>query len=88
MVELLGPVDDLHRAPAKHVARPQQHRIADPLRHHERLVAAARKPIVGLAQLQPVDQLGEALAVLGEVDAVGAGAQDRYSPPPGSPRPA
>ena len=49
MVELLGPVDHFHRPPAKHVARAQQHRIADPARDHDRLVAAPRKAVLGLA---------------------------------------
>ena len=77
MVELLGPVDDLHRPPAEHVGRPQQHRIADPLGDRDRLVAAAGDAVGGLLQAQLVDQLGEALAVLGQVDAVGRGAEDR-----------
>jgi hypothetical protein len=31
MLQLRRAVDDLHRPPAQHIARPQQHRIADPL---------------------------------------------------------
>ena len=77
MVELLRPVDHLHRPPAKHVARTQQHRIADPLGDRDRLVAAAGKAVGRLLQAQLVDQLGEALAVLGQVDAVRRGAEDR-----------
>ena len=35
-------------------------------------------PLCGLAQAQPVEQLLEAVAVLGEVDRVGRGAEDRH----------
>ncbi len=79
MIELLGPVDHLHRAAAKHVAWAQQHRIADPLRHRDRLVAAAGEAVGGLLEAELVDQLGKPLAVLGKVDAVGRGAEDRDS---------
>ena len=36
-------------------------------------------PFSGWRSFKLVDQLGEALAVLGEVDAVGRGAEDRYA---------
>jgi hypothetical protein len=77
MVELLGPVDDLHPAPAEHVGGTKEHRIADPLRHQQRLVAAASDPVRRLLEIEPRHQLRKPLAVLCQVDAVGAGAQDR-----------
>ena len=52
MFELGGAVDHLHAAAAKHIGWAQQHRIADPLGHPQRLVAAARDAVGGLLQLQ------------------------------------
>ena len=77
IVELGGPVDDLHRPAAEHVGGPGQHRIADPLGDRDRLVAAAGDAVQRLPEVEPVDQIGEALAILGEVDRVGRGAEDR-----------
>ena len=77
VVELLGAVDDFHRPPAEHVARPRQHRIADPRGDRDRLVAAARHAVGGLFEAELVDEAGKAFAVFGEVDRIGAGAEDR-----------
>ena len=79
MVELLRPLDHLHAAPAEHVGRPQQHRIADPLRDPHRLVAAARDPVRRLLEAELLHQRREPLAILGEVDAVGRGPEDRHA---------
>ena len=79
MVELLRPVDHLHPPPAEHVGRAQKHRIADPLGDPQRLVAAARDAVGRLFQAEPLDQRREPLAVLGKVDAVGRGAEDRHA---------
>ena len=65
IVELLVAVHDLHRAPAEHVARTHQHRIADTVRDRDRLVAAARDAVGGLQELELVDERREAFAILG-----------------------
>ena len=49
------------------------------LGHHDRLVPASRQAIGRLLQAQLVDQLGEAFAILGQVDAVGGCAEDRIA---------
>ena len=43
-----------------------------------RLARAGGDAALRLAQLEPVEQLLEAVAVLGEVDGVGRGAEDRH----------
>ena len=68
-------VDDLHRAPAQHVGRADHDRVADALGDLARLVQAVRGAPGGRAQVQLLEQLAEALAVLGAVDGVGAGAR-------------
>ena len=56
MVELLGPVDHLHAAPAEHVGRPQEHRVADALGDRDRLVTAARDAVGRLPETQALDR--------------------------------
>ena len=77
-VELRRVVHDLHGAAAEHVGRPDHDRIADRVRDRARLVRALGDAALGLAQLEPVEQLLEAVAILGEVDGVGRGAEDRH----------
>ena len=69
-------VDDRHRAPAEHVGRPHHHRVADAARDLERLVLRHRHAVLRLRDLQLVQERREALAILGEVDRVGRGADD------------
>ena len=68
---------DLHRAPAQHVGRADDQRKADALGDLERLGVAAGDAVLRLLQPQPDDQILEPLAVLGEIDGVGRGAEDR-----------
>ncbi len=70
---------DLHGAAAQHVARPHHHRIADLLGELHRLGRRARGAVGRLAQLELFEQLLEALAVFGDVDRIGAGADDRHA---------
>ena len=70
-------VDDLHRPPAEHVGRADHDRIADPRRDRLGLLRRGGGAVVRLAQAEPAQQLLEALAVLGQVDRVGRGAEDR-----------
>ena len=68
-------VDDLHRAAAQHVRRAHHHRVADALGDLARLVEAVGGAPGGRAQVELLEQLAEALAILGAVDGVGAGAE-------------
>ena len=69
-------VDDLHRTAAQHVARADHHRIADAFRNCFGFVGGACDAVVRLAQAETMQQLLEALAILGDVDRVGARAED------------
>ena len=71
-------MNDLHGASAKHVGWPDYDRISDRACDRACLVEASGDAAVGLAQLQPVDELLETVTVLGEVDGVGRGAEDRH----------
>ena len=77
-VELGGVVHDLHGAPAEHVGRPDHHRIADLVGDGARRARRGGDAVLRLAQLEPVEQLLEAVAVFGEIDGVGRGAEDRH----------
>ena len=70
-------VGDLHRPPPQHVARADHHRVADACRHLLRFRDRAAGPVRGLPQAQLVEQRLEPFAVLGPVDRVGRGADDR-----------
>ena len=72
----LGAVADPHRAAPEHVRGPHQHRVADPLRRGDRFVRLGRRAPVRAADLQPVEQRAETLAVLGEVDRLRRGAEE------------
>ena len=70
-------VDDAHRPTAQHVGGPNHQGEAQRLRLLDRVRDTDADVVVGLLQSQPMQQLLEALAILGEVDRVGRGAQDR-----------
>ena len=69
-------MNDLHRSPAKHVGRPNDHRIANFLSHPFGLFAAGGGAIRGLAKIEAAQQFLKARAVFGQVDGVGRGAED------------
>ena len=75
-LEVAAVVDDLHRAPAEHVRRPHDERIADLVGGADRRGFGARGAVRRLAELQTVQHLLEALAVLRHVDHVGRRADD------------
>ena len=77
-VELGSVVHDLHGAPAQHIGGPDHDRIADLAGDGARLLRALGDAALGLAQAQALQQLLEAVAVLGKVDGVGRGAEDRH----------
>ena len=77
-VELRAVAHDLHGAAAEHVGRADHHRIADLVGDGARGARRGGDAVLRLAQLERVEQLLEALAVLGEIDHVGRGAEDRH----------
>ncbi len=77
--EALRLVDDLHRAAAQDIGGADQNRVADPLGHADRLFGIHGRVVVGLAEPEAVHDLLETLPVLGAVDRVGGGAQNRRS---------
>src|ERR1700722_9203892 len=69
-------VHDLHRPPAQYVTGPNHHREADPVGDH---LGFARRPgdaVFRLQQAQSMEQQLEALAVFGDVDGIGGGAEN------------
>ena len=64
-------MDDLHRPPAEHVARPHEHREADPVDDPQRLLEIDGGAAGRLRDAQLVAQRVPLLAVLGEVDRAG-----------------
>ena len=75
--ETLRIVNDLHRTPAEDIGRPNQDGVADPLGHPDRLRRVHRRVVVGLAELETVHDLLKTLTVLGAVDRVGGGPENR-----------
>ena len=70
-------VNDLHRTSAEHITRPDDHRKANLLRHGKGVFGAFGDSTAGALQIQLVEQLFEALTVLGTVDRVGGSSQYR-----------
>ena len=77
-IELGAVVDDLHGPPAQHIGRPDHDRIADLVGDGAGALRAGRDAAARLADPQAVEQLLEAVAILGEIDGVGRGAEDRH----------
>ena len=77
-VELGRLVHDLHGAAAEHIGGPDHDRIADRVGDGARFLRAGRDPALRLPQLEPIEQLSEAVAIFREVDGVGRGAEDRH----------
>ena len=75
-LDVLRPVGDGHVLAADDVARPQQHRIAERLRRRECLVERAHAHALRPPNGEPLQQRVEPRAVLGDVDALGGGAED------------
>ena len=68
---------DFHRATAQNIGRTDHQRKADLARDLQRLGVGMGDAVLGLFQVQTVDQILEPLTVFGKVDGVGAGAEDR-----------
>ena len=78
IVELVLLADDLHRAAAQHIGRAHHQRQAEIGRHQPRLLDRIGDAVLRLLQPQLVEHALEAVAVFGEVDGVGRGAEDRH----------
>src|SRR6267142_828378 len=79
ILEIRLVVHDLHGASAQHVGRPHQDRVADMGRDPRGFLEGARGGAGGLREPEPVEEIREAAAVLGAIDRVGRGAQDRHA---------
>ncbi len=77
--EVLGRIADLHRAAAEHVGGPDQEREANVSGDHRRLVGGERGPVGRVGDAEAAQKGAEAAAVLGEVDRVDRGAEQRHT---------
>ena len=76
-LQRLVVVDDLHAAPAQHVGRPHQHRIADVGGDPAGLRERGRHAVPRRRQPRRGQQVAERAAVLGQIDGLRRGADDR-----------
>ena len=72
-------VDDLHAAAAEHVRRSDQHRVADLVGDDLGLGEGAGQPVLRGRQVRLGQHLTERPALLGQVDRLRAGADDRHA---------
>ena len=70
-------MDDLHGAAAKHIGRPDQQREGQRVGCREGFFRARGDRVLRLPQAEFVDEALEAPAVLGKVDRIGRGAENR-----------
>ena len=78
IAELAFLADDLHRAAAEHVGGAHHQRQSEIGGDQPRLLDRIGDAVLRLLQPQFVEHALEAVAVLGEVDGVGRGAEDRH----------
>ncbi len=69
----------MHGPAAEYEARPDEQRKAELVRYLESLSISCCRAAIGLTEFELIDQIVEALAVFGAVDAVGGGADDFYA---------
>ena len=77
--QVLGRVTDLHRPAAEHVGGPDQQREADLFGDHLRLLGRERGAVGRVLDAEPAQQGAEPAAVLGQVDRVDRGAEQRHA---------
>ena len=70
-------VDDLHAAPAQDVRRPHQHRVGHLVGDRLRLLERGRHAVLGRGQPRLGEHPAEGTALLGQVDRLGRGPDDR-----------
>ena len=78
IAELVFLADDLHRAAAEHIGRTHHQRQPEIGGHQPRLLDRIGDAVLRLLQAQLVEHALEAVAVFGEIDGVGRGAEDRH----------
>ena len=78
-LELGIVLDDFHGAAAQHIGRADHHGEADALGDLLRFGAGIGDAVLGLAQFQFLEELGEAVAVFGQVDGIGRRAEDGHA---------
>ena len=78
VAELALVADDLHGASAQHVGRAHDQRIAELGGDQPRLLDRIGDAVLRLLEAELIEQPLEAVAILGEVDGVGRGAEDRH----------
>ena len=78
-VDLGAVVHDLHGAAAEHVRRTDNDGVTDGVGDGARFAGRAGDAAVGLLQPELLDQLLEPVAILGEIDGVGRGAEDGHA---------
>ena len=76
VAELVLLADDLHGAAAEHIGGAHHDRIAEVGGHQPRLLDRIGDAVARLLEAELVEQVLEAVAVLGEIDGVGRGAED------------
>ena len=76
-LQVVGVVDDLHRAAAQHVRRADDHREPDLRRDRPRLRQRPRLTVRRRRDVELGEDLRELPAVLGQIDRLGRGAQHR-----------
>ena len=79
VLQRVAVVNDLHRPPAKNIGRTDQNGIAQTFGNLESFIVGPRDAVIRLLDSELVDQLGEALAVFGQIDTVGRSADDRHA---------
>ena len=78
VAELVVLADDLHGAAAEHIGRAHHQRQPEIGGHQPRLLDRIGDAVLRLLQPQLVEHALEAVAVFGEIDGVGRGAEDRH----------
>ena len=76
--QMVGVVHDLHGPTTEHIARPDQHRKADPLDDAQRLLEVGSGSTGGLWDAQRMAQRAPLLAILGEIDRRRRRARDQF----------
>ena len=75
-LELGHIAHDFHGTPAQHIRGADDQRKADFIGNRQRLRIAGGNAVMGLFQAQTMNQLLETLAVFGQIDRIGRGAQN------------
>ena len=75
--EFFRIVHERHGAPAEHVARTHENGIADGARDLERILGVRGRARWRLGEMELLEHVAEAVPILGQIDALGRGSQNR-----------